>query len=106
MRDIVRVRYILPEREDFAKVWPVLQKWLGEVKPAATMVVAGLMERGMKIGKLIPESGKLGARGAVGRSRRGGLGIMVERRLLTRLVEVEVTARKGSGGGEVETVMI
>lgn len=47
--DIVRVRYILPDRQDFPKTWPVLQKWLGEIRPAATMLVAGLMEEAMKI---------------------------------------------------------
>ena len=47
--DIVRVRYILPNRADFPKVWPVLQKHLGEVRPAATMIQAGLMEEAMKI---------------------------------------------------------
>lgn len=25
--DIVRVRYILPDRDDFARCWPVLRKW-------------------------------------------------------------------------------
>lgn len=55
MKDIVRVRYILPDRSDFPKTWPVLQRWLGggeggeEIKPAATMIVAGLMEEAMKI---------------------------------------------------------
>ncbi|OIW28381.1 YjgF-like protein [Coniochaeta ligniaria NRRL 30616] len=49
MRDIVRVRYILPDRSDFSKTWPVLQKWLGDVRPAATMIQAGLMEEVMKI---------------------------------------------------------
>lgn len=49
MKDIVRVRYILPDRTDFPKTWPVLQKWLGEIRPAATMIVAGLMEEAMKI---------------------------------------------------------
>ncbi|KAJ4415183.1 hypothetical protein N0V82_007484 [Gnomoniopsis sp. IMI 355080] len=47
--DIVRVRYILPDRQDFPKTWPVLQKWLGEIRPAATMIVAGLMDEAMKI---------------------------------------------------------
>ncbi|KAK3324714.1 Endoribonuclease L-PSP/chorismate mutase-like protein [Cercophora scortea] len=47
--DIVRVRYILPDRADFPKTWPVLKKWLGEVRPAATMVQAGLMEEVMRI---------------------------------------------------------
>lgn len=46
---IVRVRYILTERENFEKCWPVLRKYLGEVRPAATMIVAGLSEPAMKI---------------------------------------------------------
>lgn len=49
MKDVVRVRYILPDRNDFQKTWPVLQKWFGEVRPAATMIQAGLMEEAMKI---------------------------------------------------------
>lgn len=49
MRDVVRVRYILPDRADFPATWPVLQRWLGEVRPAATMMEAGLMEEAMKI---------------------------------------------------------
>ncbi|AEO70883.1 uncharacterized protein THITE_2122723 [Thermothielavioides terrestris NRRL 8126] len=47
--DVVRVRYILPDRRDFERTWPVLQKWFGEVRPAATMIQAGLMEEVMKI---------------------------------------------------------
>lgn len=47
--DIVRVRYILPDPADFEPCWPVLQRWLGEVRPAATMFVAGLMDPRMKI---------------------------------------------------------
>ncbi|KAK4660961.1 hypothetical protein QC762_123600 [Podospora pseudocomata] len=49
MQDVVRVRYILPDRKDFESTWPVLQKWLGNVRPAATMIQAGLMEEAMKI---------------------------------------------------------
>lgn len=49
VRDVVRVRYILPDRADFPKTWPVLQKWFGDVRPAATMVQSGLMEDVMKI---------------------------------------------------------
>jgi enamine deaminase RidA (YjgF/YER057c/UK114 family) len=49
MEDVVRVRYILPDRSDFPKTWPVLQKWLGDVRPAATMIQAGLMEDVMRI---------------------------------------------------------
>jgi enamine deaminase RidA (YjgF/YER057c/UK114 family) len=47
--EIVSVKYILVVREDFKKCWPVLRKWLGHVKPAATMMVAGLLDEAMKI---------------------------------------------------------
>ncbi|KAF3009403.1 hypothetical protein E8E14_009578 [Neopestalotiopsis sp. 37M] len=78
VRDIVRVRYILPAREDFAPCWPVLRRWLagsGEEeegttttspRPAATMMVAGLLDEAMKI-------------------------------------EIEVTARKGSAALRVDS---
>lgn len=48
MRDIVRVRYILPRREDFEPCWPVLRRQFGEIRPAATMIVAGLADPRMK----------------------------------------------------------
>jgi enamine deaminase RidA (YjgF/YER057c/UK114 family) len=49
MAEIVRVRYILPNREDFEPCWPVLKKCLGDVRPAATMIQAGLSDPRMKI---------------------------------------------------------
>jgi 2-iminobutanoate/2-iminopropanoate deaminase len=49
MGDIVRVRYILPRREDFPPCWPVLKEYLGDVRPAATMIQAGLYDPRMKI---------------------------------------------------------
>ena len=49
LEHVVRVRYILPRREDFEPCWPVLRKYFGEVKPAATMIVAGLSDERMKI---------------------------------------------------------
>src|SRR5215510_16098758 len=47
--DVVRVRYILPRREDFEPCWPVLKEYLGHVRPAATMMQAGLSDPRMKI---------------------------------------------------------
>jgi enamine deaminase RidA (YjgF/YER057c/UK114 family) len=64
LSDVVRVRYILPRVEDFEPCWPVLRKYLGTVRPAATMIQAGLSDPRMKI-------------------------------------EIEVTARKSSGGGSL-----
>jgi enamine deaminase RidA (YjgF/YER057c/UK114 family) len=49
MADVVRVRYILPRVEDFEPCWPVLRECFGEVRPAATMISAGLSDPRMKI---------------------------------------------------------
>lgn len=46
---IVRVTYILPNRDDFESCWPVFKKWLGEVRPAATMFEARLLRDEIKI---------------------------------------------------------
>ncbi|GAC1600079.1 MAG: hypothetical protein NVS3B2_02000 [Ramlibacter sp.] len=61
LRDVVRVRYIVPHAADFAACWPILRAYLGDIRPAATMFSAGLADPRMRI-------------------------------------EIEVTARKGSGG--------
>jgi len=66
MADVVRVTYLLPRAEDFPPCWPVLRRWLGEVRPAATMMSVGLADPRMRI-------------------------------------EIEVTARIGSGGGGVHS---
>lgn len=47
--DVVRVRYILPKLEDFEPCWPVLRGRFGQVRPAATMISAGLSDPRMKI---------------------------------------------------------
>ena len=47
--DVVRVRYILPRVEDFEPCWPVLRRYFGDVRPAATMISAGLSDPRMKI---------------------------------------------------------
>ncbi len=49
MADVVRVRYILPRLEDFEPCWPVLRRYFGEVRPAATMISADLSDPRMKI---------------------------------------------------------
>lgn len=49
LADVVRVTYILPDAADFEACWPVMRKYLGEVRPAATMIVAGLADPRMKI---------------------------------------------------------
>lgn len=48
-RDVVRVRYILPDRDAFEPCWPLLRAAFGPAEPAATMIVAGLIDPAMKI---------------------------------------------------------
>lgn len=47
--DAVRVTYILPDRKDFEPCWPALQKAFGKIRPAATMLVAELIDPRLKI---------------------------------------------------------
>ena len=49
LEHIVRVHYILPKAEDFQACWPAMRKFLGEIRPAATMLVAALVDPRMKI---------------------------------------------------------
>lgn len=47
--DVVRVLYIVPNAEEFKLCWPILRKYFGESRPAATMISAGLANTRMKI---------------------------------------------------------
>ncbi len=49
LRDVVRITYILPNGADFESCWPILRKYLAEIRPAATMISAGLADPRMKI---------------------------------------------------------
>jgi enamine deaminase RidA (YjgF/YER057c/UK114 family) len=49
LKDVVRVTYILPDGAEFERCWPVLRKYFGEVRPAATMIAAGLADPRIKI---------------------------------------------------------
>lgn len=49
LADVVRVRYILPNAAEFPECFPVLRKYFGEVRPAATMIAAGLSDPRMRI---------------------------------------------------------
>jgi hypothetical protein len=43
------VRYIVARRADFEPCWPILKKYLGAIRPAATMIEAGMSDPRMKI---------------------------------------------------------
>jgi enamine deaminase RidA (YjgF/YER057c/UK114 family) len=49
MSDIVRVTYIITDAALRGEIAPAIRAALGEVRPAATMVVAGLNEPEMKV---------------------------------------------------------
>lgn len=49
MKEVVRVTYVFPETGDFEKCWPVMRKYLGDVRPSAMMLSAGLSDPRMKI---------------------------------------------------------
>jgi enamine deaminase RidA (YjgF/YER057c/UK114 family) len=47
--DIVRVTYVLPKAERFSDCWPMLRKYFDAIRPAATMICAGLLDPRMQI---------------------------------------------------------
>ena len=49
LQDVVRVRYILPKADEFAQCWPILRRYFGDVRPAATMIAAGLADPRIRI---------------------------------------------------------
>src|SRR5215211_7550127 len=38
LADVVRVIYILPDASQFSECWPILRKYFGNIRPAATMI--------------------------------------------------------------------
>ena len=49
LADVVRANFILPDRADWPACWPVIRRHFGDVRPASTMIVAGLADERMKI---------------------------------------------------------
>jgi enamine deaminase RidA (YjgF/YER057c/UK114 family) len=49
LSNVVRVNYIYPDKKDFEPCWPIFKKYLGDAKPAATMIIAGLYDEAMKL---------------------------------------------------------
>jgi enamine deaminase RidA (YjgF/YER057c/UK114 family) len=49
LADIVRVTYVFPDAADFPKCWPTFRKYLGQIRPAAMMISAGLSDPRMRI---------------------------------------------------------
>jgi enamine deaminase RidA (YjgF/YER057c/UK114 family) len=49
LKDVVRVTYVLPDGKEFPECWSVLRKYFGEVRPAAMMISANLLDPRMRI---------------------------------------------------------
>jgi enamine deaminase RidA (YjgF/YER057c/UK114 family) len=49
LQDVIRVTYVVPKADEFPDCWPVLRKFLGEIRPAAMMISAGLADPRMRI---------------------------------------------------------
>ncbi|MDC1458930.1 RidA family protein [Burkholderiaceae bacterium] len=49
MADVVKVTYVLPDASEFEACWPVLQRYFGDVRPAAIVMSAGLLDARMRI---------------------------------------------------------
>ncbi len=47
--DVVRVLFIVPRREDWEPCWPVVRRFLGNARPASTLIHAGLQTDAMRI---------------------------------------------------------
>ena len=49
LADVVRVTYVLPQVAEFERCWPVLRRYFDDVRPAATMICAKLLDPRMLI---------------------------------------------------------
>jgi len=49
LADVVRVHYIVPRADDWQKITPVLGERFGQIRPAATAIVAGLVDPRMLV---------------------------------------------------------
>lgn len=49
MGHVIRVQYTVSSRDVITQIAPELQRAFGKIKPAATMVVADLIDEGMKV---------------------------------------------------------
>ena len=48
-RDVVRVTYLLTDAASFERCWPAMSQAFGDVRPACTAMVVGLVDARMKI---------------------------------------------------------
>jgi enamine deaminase RidA (YjgF/YER057c/UK114 family) len=49
LADVVRANYIVPHVKDWAEISPILGHYFGEIRPASTAIIAGLIDPRMRI---------------------------------------------------------
>ena len=49
LEDVLRLLFIVPDRADWEPCWPVLRRYFGEIRPASTLIHAGLQTDAMRI---------------------------------------------------------
>jgi enamine deaminase RidA (YjgF/YER057c/UK114 family) len=49
LADVVRANYIVPRAEDWPQITPLLGRYFGEIRPASTAIIAGLVDPRMRI---------------------------------------------------------
>jgi len=49
LRDVVRANYIVPNPADWPTIVPILGEHFGEIRPASTAIIAGLVDPRMRI---------------------------------------------------------
>src|SRR5215470_9593279 len=49
LTDVVRANYIVPRAEDWPQIAPLLGRYFGEIRPASTAIIAGLVDPRMRI---------------------------------------------------------
>jgi enamine deaminase RidA (YjgF/YER057c/UK114 family) len=49
LADVVRANYIVPRMADWPAITPILGRYFGEIRPASTAIIAGLVDPRMRI---------------------------------------------------------
>ncbi|HEX3064043.1 MAG TPA: RidA family protein [Dongiaceae bacterium] len=49
LADVVRANYIVPKIKDWPTISPILGHYFGEIRPASTAIIAGLVDPRMRI---------------------------------------------------------
>ena len=72
LADVVRANYIVPRAKDWPEIAPLLGQYFGEIRPASTAIVAGLVDSRMRIEIEVTARRRAKERRATGPRRKRG----------------------------------